>query len=218
MRRASAFGVALVAVAAMAAPAAAGPLGYGLRFGANFSDLRGDFATLADPAMKVGTEGGLFVDYAVSPDLALQLDVDYVTKGATFKSEETDNTGNTIGTLNSKLQLRYVELPLMVRMTVRPWGAGAPAPYLIGGPTLSIKLDGTFEHDGVTGLADQDVSGDMNDFLWGVTGGLGMRFPTETLGLAVEARYRTDFGDLWDVDDNYQSINHGLSVTFLISR
>jgi len=218
MKRAAAFGMALIAAAAMAAPAAAGPFGYGLRFGANFADLRGDFAEIANPTMKVGTEGGLYVDYAISPDLALQLDVDYVTKGAAFESVETDNVGNPIGTLDSKLQLRYVEVPLMVRATVHPWGAGAPAPYLIGGPSLSIKLDGTFENDGVTGLADQDVSGDMNEFLWGVTGGLGLRFPTETLGLAVEARYRTDFGDLWDVDENYQSINHGLSVTFLISR
>ena len=217
--RTSVAAIALCGLAlAPAAPAAAGTLGYGASLGANLADFRGDFAELTDPQMKAGFEGGLHLDYAISRELAFQLGAVYVNKGATYESELTDNVGNSLGTAKSKVQLDYLEVPLLLRATFEPWGVGALHPYLIAGPTLSFTLDGKFDFDSAIGLDDSDLRGDMNDYLWGITAGGGVRFPTSAVGLAAEVRYRTDFGDLWDVSDNYQSINQGVSLTLVVSR
>ena len=165
--------------------------------------------------MRLGFEVGAFVDYTLTPDLAIQLDADYVGKGATLESEETDASGNPLGTIDTHLEFEYIDVPLMLRATFRPWGAEGLRPYLIGGPTMSILLHGEVDNDEDIGLSDQDVTDDMKGLLWGVTGGVGLGYSS---GFGVEARYRSDFDDLWDIDDNFDSINHGYSLTFVLSR
>ena len=78
-------------------------------------------------------------------------------------------------------------------------------------------LSGEFESD-VAGFPDQDFRDDMKDTIWGVTGGLGLRYPLGGFAVGAEGRYRTDFSDLWDIDDNLESIQQGWSLTLVLSR
>ena len=221
----SVAGAFVVLVLAAAAPARAamvtegggGRIGYGVRIGTNLADLRGDFAEIIDPSMKTGLEGGAFLTYRLAPSVALRLEGDFVEKGGSFESEATDDTGNPIGVIDSELEFEYIEVAPLLDVSFQPWGAGGVSPYLVGGPTLSFALSGEFESD-FPGFPEQDLSDDMKDTIWGVTGGLGVRYPLGGFSVGGEARYRTDFSDLWDIDDNLESIQTGWSLTLVLSR
>ena len=208
--------VAILLTSWVCGVATAGPWNYGVRMGANAGSIHGDFADISDPKTRIAFDGGVFASYDLNATLALQTEINYVNKGATFEAVATDPGGNPIGEADVDLKLHYVEIPLLVKATFHPWGATGMAPYLIGGPTFSFAAGGEVDAD--VDDADSDIGDDMMPLLAGVTGGLGVRFPTQLIGLAAEARYRTDFDDLWDVSDNLESINHGVSFTLVFSR
>lgn len=202
----------IAAVCAATARADAGSFHGGLRLGLAYTNIHGDLPDLAGPESQTGLVVGGFAEYQVVPSLALEVDALYTQKGARFVSEATDPAGNPIGIVETHLRLNYLEVPLLVRLSL-PLEAPI-TPYLIGGPTVAFALSGKFESNN----GDGDLSDDMEAIDLGVTGGLGARFGRGPVRFAVEARYGTGFNDLWDLTGNLDSINDGYSFTLGITR
>lgn len=213
MRR---FGVvcAAVVVGVMSAEmqADAGPWRFGARAGVNLATIRGDFADFVQPKMQTGLAAGGFVEHALVPQVAFELDVLYLQKGFQIESEGTDQQGNPTGIQTTHLRLQYLEVPVLIRLSLPSWGAVAP--YVIGGPTAGFALGGKFEGFG----EEADVGDDLKKVDFGVTGGLGARFGSGPVHVGIESRYGTSFGDLWDLTGNLESINQGFSFTASVSR
>ena len=207
------LGVVAFAVMAGVAPAHAGPWHVGVRVGAALADLRGDLPDIADPEMKPGLAAGGFVTREFGPGIQLEVDALYVQKGATFELETADTEGNVV-TDESDVNLNYLEVPVMLRFDL-PTG-GVMRPYLIGGGTVNFALSGRIE--AALGQPELDIKDDMKPVLAGVTGGLGLRMDRGTFQVALEARYGTEFEDLYDLDDNLESINQTVTVTLALSR
>jgi Outer membrane protein beta-barrel domain len=186
----------------------------GVRLGIDYADLRGSFADLANPKGKLGAAVGGFVDQDIAPALGLELEALYVQKGGTFESEETDDAGNVLGTIKNDLKLAYLEIPLLLQLRMTTHGQATP--YLVGGLTFGIPLSASVERG--FGLSDQDIKGQLKSPIAGFTGGLGVRIDTPQGRLALEARYGTDFGDLYDVNNNLESINQAYFLTLALSR
>lgn len=200
-----------------AAPAQSAGWHTGLRAGINAASIRGDFADIAGPNRKMGLVVGGVVENEFSPGVAVEANLLYVQKGATFESEYTDYTGQPLGVFESHLNLEYLEVPVLVCISLPALGSATP--YLIGGPTVGIALRGRIKNEVPRfNPSEADVTDDLENVDLGVTGGVGLRFGQGRYRYAVETRYGTGFQDLWDFQDNLESINQGISVTFAVSR
>jgi hypothetical protein len=184
------------------------PWHVGAQVGLSSTNIHGDLPDIAHPDYKLGFQGGGFVEYARGR-VALDLELTYVQKGAVFTSELTDSQGNFVGLMESRLQLNYLEIPVMVRV---PLPIGAVESSAVIGPTLGVGLGAKVESDDPS-APSRDLSGDLEPLDLGGTIGLGARFGSGPNRLLVEARYFTGFSDLWDLSGNLGSINHGFGLT-----
>ena len=193
-------------------PAHAGMVHYGVRAGVNLATIGGDFADVVDPKTKTGLSAGGFVSLSPAPMLGLEMDLLYVEKGFKTVAQTTDDSGNPTGTQDAFLRLRYLDVPLMAKVTLPAFGVITP--YLIAGPNLGIGLSAKAEAGGETA----DLSDDLEKLDWGATGGLGVRWGAGPMSLGLEGRYGRSFSDLWDIQGNIESINQGFMITAWASR
>jgi outer membrane protein with beta-barrel domain len=196
----------------LAGPAHAVPVHYGARLGANLATITGDFADLSNPKTKTGLAAGGFVSVSPAPLLGIELDLLYVEKGFKVQGIATDPSGNPIGTTEGFLKLQYLDVPLLAKISLP--SMGAVSPYVIGGPNLGIGLNAKFEGGGLS----HDFTSDLQKLDWGATGGVGVRWGAGPMSLGLETRYERSFADLWDIQNNFESINQGWMITAWASR
>jgi hypothetical protein len=202
--------VALLALALLL-PSAAGAMGIekGVKAGANLASIHGEFADIADPKGRAGFVGGAFVAFGFAPDLAIQVEGLFSMKGAKFVSQRTDEDGNLLGTFDTFENLSYLEVPVLLRGTLLRTAPVQPMYYL--GPTVGIRLGGKLEGD-VPGLRAQNLT-ELKAVDFGVALGAGAGFKVGGRKVLTELRYTTGFSDIWDVEDNLESINDVFSLT-----
>ena len=195
----------------LAHTARAQPLHYGLRGGVNLANIRGDFADLINPDMKPGVAVGGFATVALAPMLALEMDALYVQKGFKVTGTAAGQSGDVVGVSDVRLELQYIDVPLVAKLSLPSWGGVSP--YLVAGPSLGFGLSAKQKGFGAT----VDLSG-LKDVILGGTAGGGVKLGAGPVAFGIEARYQTDFSDLWDIDDNAESINSGVAITGWVAR
>jgi len=137
--------LAILAIAAFAGllvlpkPAAAG-VQIGLKAGASMArptgaDAQDPLATLKD---KVGFQGGLFLAVNFSRIFAIQWEVLYTMKGATYVALDDSYT--------DKLYADYIEVPLLLKLRIPTPGL---QPFVFAGPSVGFKLREKWEQNGV---------------------------------------------------------------------
>ena len=203
-----------VVLIALPAVAWAMPVHLGARLGLSLSNIHGEFADFVSPDNKLGFQGGGMIEIPAGP-IGVALELNYVQRGFVTTQQEADDTGNPTGTIDSRLNLSYLEVPVLVRAPL-PLG-GAWQPYAVLGPSFGFALAATAETD-APGYADLDLSDDMKPVDMGATAGLGVYIGRGPVRLAVETRYFTGFSDLWDISGNIESINHGFGFTVGVVR
>ena len=165
----------------------AGPLaGKGVRAGLTVANLRGELADLMGTDRRVGFAGGGFLRIDVRGRVGLQTELLYTMKGATTQMDLTDQSGNLVGTATTTYQIDYLEIPVLLRVTVG--GAGPVQPSLLLGPSLGVKLRSRLAYDG----PGPDMSGDLNqvkDTDFGLVGGVGLEFGHTPARMLLDARY-----------------------------
>jgi hypothetical protein len=191
------------------AAAPANPWHFGAQTGLALTNIHGDLPDIANPDYKSGFQGGGFVEYAPGP-VAIDVELSYVQKGAIFKGITTDDQGNVLGSYDSRLELSYLEVPVLARVSLPLEGAVVPCAVI--GPTFGFALDAKETSD-APGFQSRDLSDDLQSVDEGATVGLGARIGRGPTRWLVEARYFTGFNDLWDLSGNLGSINHGFGLT-----
>jgi hypothetical protein len=160
--------------------------GKGVRAGLTVANLRGDFADLVGTHRRVAFAGGGFLRVHFPGPGALQTELLYVMKGATTKIEVTDQSGTSLGTGTITYQLDYVEIPVLLRVTLG--GAGSVQPSLLLGPSLGVKVRSRLAYDG----PGPDMSGNLDqveDTDFGLVGGLGLELGHAPARMLLDARY-----------------------------
>ena len=160
--------------------------GKGVRAGLTVANLPGDFADLVGTDWRVGFAGGGFLRINVPGGVGLQTELLYTMKGATTQVDLTDQSGNVVGTATTTYQVDYLEIPVLLRVTIG--GAGPVQPSLLLGPSLGVKLRSRLAYDG----PGPDLSGDLNqveDTDFGLVGGVGLEFGHTPARMLLDARY-----------------------------
>ena len=203
--------VAALFALALLVPAAAGAVSIekGVKAGVNLAGFHGEFADIADPQNKLGLVGGAFIAFGFAPDLAIQVEGLFSMKGAKLTSERTDESGSSLGTFDTFVNLTYLEVPVLLRGTLLRTAVVQPMYYL--GPTIGISLGGSVSSD-IPGARDYDLT-DLKAVDFGLALGAGAGFKLGGRKVLTELRYTTGFSDLYDIKDNAESINHVFSFT-----
>jgi hypothetical protein len=153
-------GVILAALVVAARPASADGVGVGAKFGPLFPSVSGEaFTTFKN---RTGWMGGIWFGSSTAGDVGVQAEIMYAKK-------------NVPDALGRDIDLRYLELPVMLRINVGP--SNRVGGYIIAGPAFDVNLRS--ELNGV------DVGEQYEGLDLGLIGGAGV----EITRFLVEARY-----------------------------
>lgn len=181
------------------------PLTIGVKGGLNFSNYLGD--DLDDTDAKTRGNVGIFLKYDVSPQFALQPEVNLSWLGAEEGISDFDPSG-TYGTDGDvSLKQTYLSIPVLAKYQFQT-NSGL-VPNVFAGPVLSFSVDDEYEFD--TNTTDdegdlEDIGLDTNTTQFGLELGAGLQYGI----FMLDARYHWG---LTDVYDDYDASNSA----FLIS-
>ena len=181
-----------------------------VRVGVDAATLGGDIDQLFEPELRFGFTGGLHLTLPLSPVFGLETGVDWRMKGTHSEYEVTGTEGGVF-TYELDVDLRYVEVPLLV--TVSPTPVSPVRPVFALGAAFAFPVSGEARFTEAS-IPDQDLRDDMKDVDVGVQGGVGMLFPLGGRSGRLDLRYTHGLSDLYDLDDNVlESMNRAFSLT-----
>jgi hypothetical protein len=183
---------AVALLAAAAAPAAhAQGLRFGVKAGANLSNLSGDLVNQDQYKNRFGFQGGVMLNFGLGDILSIQPEVLYSQKGFKYADQQITSP---IGTFRNTGNVRYdyLDVPILVR--VRAAGVffevGPQYSYL-----MNVSTDRTQTLNGNTignaGSGTSDLSNVKRNEL-GYVGGLGYQASN---GVMLGVRYSGAFTD-----------------------
>jgi hypothetical protein len=182
--------VALLATAAAPAAHAQG-LRFGVKAGANLSNLAGDLVSQDQYKNRFGFQGGVMLNFGLGDILSIQPEVLYSQKGFKYADQQITSP---LGTFRNTGNVRYdyLDVPILVR--VRAAGVffevGPQYSYL-----MNVSTDRTQTFNGSTvgnaGSGTSDLSNVHRNEL-GYVGGLGYQASN---GLMLGVRYSGAFTD-----------------------
>lgn len=138
-------GAAAFAALAAASPAAAqAPISMGPIVGLNFADVSGDdFADeFGDTSSRLGFAIGGFAEFGLSEMVSLRPELVYTQKGTEFEA----------GGVEARVELDYVQLPVLAKVMFGAGGAG-PRFNLLIGPAFGFSAGCSFDIDAPLVLA-----------------------------------------------------------------
>jgi hypothetical protein len=204
MKKTAMLAAALLATAAVSS-AQAQDVRFGLRAGANYSNLAGDIKNESTYNNKAGFLGGVLVNVPVTSDgfFSVQPEVLYSQKG--FENKPTEYTGllDYKQQREGKVNYNYLDVPVLLRINAGGFIAEA-------GPQYSYLLSSSNETKTTTtpALGDapttteaqnkNDVSG-LNRNELGYLAGVGYQADN---GVSLSLRYNGAFSDFVKSDNN----------------
>ncbi|MDO7886730.1 porin family protein [Hymenobacter cheonanensis] len=181
----------LLAVAAAPAARAQSVL-FGLKAGANLSNLSGDLVNQSQYNNRFGFHGGVMVNFGLANDLiSIQPEVLYSQKGFKYADQSYTVLGNTYRNTGS-VRYDYLDVPVLVRLKVSGvfFEVGPQYSYL-----MNISTDRTQTANGnVVGTAGSGTTNldNVNRNELGYVGGLGFQ---SSQGFLLGVRYNGAFTD-----------------------
>lgn len=195
-------------------PASGGGWHIGGVAGVNSATFGGEFGDIVDPDPRNALTAGVRIQRDLAGPWALVTGMVYAPKGGSSEGQLTDPLGNPGGTYTSEWQFRYLEIPLLAKLS--PSAGTGIRPFLLAGPSVGISMGGRFV-SGIGRPFDQNLH-DFRPFDLGIAGGAGLEFPIGGGTLGLEARYTGGLFDLYDLDDNAESRNSVFSFVMFVQR
>ncbi len=161
--------------AAAQKPFTPGLTGKGIKAGLSVANFTG--ADASGFSSKTGFAFGGFLEFSLSPSLALQPELYYVMKGA------------SVSPLSIKLS--YLEVPVLLKMTIPTAGQISPNFYV--GPFFSVMLSADASANGQSA----SVSDFFNSTDVGLTVGAGIGFPVTRGKITIDGRYDLGLTKPW---------------------
>jgi opacity protein-like surface antigen len=180
---------------------------FGVKGGLNLANISGD---VEDNSSKIGFNVGGFVEIKVSDKFSVQPELLFSTQGT--KEEYSENFGGSTINYTDKLNLSYLNIPVMAKFYVAEkfsLEAGPQVGFLLSANAKSEATDGT---DSLS--EEEDVKDAFESIDFGLNFGAGYDF---TSNLSVGLRYnlglsniaKTDSGDDYKISNNVFSVSLG---------
>ncbi len=180
-------------LAGAVAPAAhAQSIRFGLKAGANLSNLAGDLANQSQYNNRFGFHGGVLLNFGLANDLvSIQPELLYSQKGFKYADQSYTVLGNTYRNTGN-VRYDYLDVPILVRLKVSGvfFEVGPQYSYL-----LNVATDRTQTYNGgVVGTAGSGTTNldKVNRNELGYVGGVGFQ---SSQGFLLGVRYNGAFTD-----------------------
>lgn len=182
---------------ALTVAATAQNLTLGVKGGGSFSQLKGDYtyqssSYLNNPPVSSFTYGG-FANYRLTSFLSVQTEINYLTQGFKFETQEGIIGGNT----NGKATFNYIQIPILAQISYSSKvklfaNAGLSANFLISGGSFSYHVWGS-QYPPVNNDYHLNIKSDFNKVTLGFVGSAGVSYDiTPTIGILGEFRVGYD--------------------------
>lgn len=191
MKRLSCVLLAVAVVCSVASVSNAG-MAYGLKAGVSLSHVN---AQLFDTDNRTGFVGGVYGTFDLSPMIGVQPELLYVRKGAKLFSTNVTIGGFTFGSVGSTLDVDYVEIPVLLRLS-----APNPGPIdlrLLAGPVVSFKMAEKISTTGLIGVSLDSDQVKTSDFGLAVGGAAAIK--NGSLRVVAEGRYTFGLSNISDL-------------------
>ena len=214
------FSVMIAAMSSMIlTPASAQPVGIGVKGGINFSNLSDDFnmgfGRIAFSS-KTGIVVGGYFNIRLLPVITLQPEVLYTEKGGDLSyAESSENIIVFRVPLNGSLNLKYIEVPVLIRARVPVPGI---SPTVYAGPTIAFNIESTLDSGpvpNIDGFSEIDIEDYIKSMDFGFIVGAGLDFSTPVLQFNIEARYTLGLTDIDDSDEFNSSARNNVASIIL---
>ncbi len=190
------FSLILTIVLLLTSTSVATEMSFGFKAGLALSNQDFDYQTDIgfDPDYRTGFQGGAFAEFALTPNVSVQANVQYVPAGLKAEAEETteaypEGTGKI---LTIKPRIDYLSIPVLLKAGVP---SGQVRPFLIAGPRVNIKV-------GMDRSYMSPVYEYLKDMSFGVTVGAGTELQVSPkVALLFEVTYSPDLTNIFDVDE-----------------
>jgi opacity protein-like surface antigen len=200
----------------VATAAAETKLELGPKLGLSAATMTGDELEAApgaswEPGYIPGGIIGAFASFALTDKWAIQPEVLYSQKGSNF--EEVVSWGDTARTSTIRIELQYVEVPVLVKFTIPQTGRFQP--FFYAGPVVafntssSVKFETIVEGDGKKLYHGDDYSGNIHNAKSVIiegTVGVGVEWKLGSNVLSFEGRYTRSFGSVFEDVDDFDAI------------
>jgi hypothetical protein len=158
-----------------------------------------------NPSQTSNSRTGLIIggvmDIGISPTIAVTGGLRYVMKGF-----QVTNQGVTFTD-----KLNYLEVPVLLKVK---FPLTEVKPYLIGGPTLGIRVSASEEQSNGQQTADVDASSAYESIDFGLLFGGGLDFAIAAkTGLFIQAGYGFGLSNIWKQTTNATVKNYGIQIT-----
>ena len=182
---------------------------FGVKVGANYSNLSGDLTDEDANQSKVGFLAGITANFPLSSDnfVSIQPELLYSQKGYQFQKDEV-TIDNARYEFKGKRNFNYLDLPVLVKINAGPifFEAGPQASYLLGirdNREVTLIGSGTDTKDW-----DKVEKDNLSELEIGYVAGLGFQAP---MGIGVGLRYNGSINALAK-EDNDELVNGRHSV------
>lgn len=167
---------------------------FGIRAGANLSNLAGDLTDDSRFNNKLGYHAGLTANFPIVEDFfSIQPELLYVNKGFKNNEENFERNGARI-TREGSVNFNYLELPVLARINAGPL-------YFEGGPQASYLLgirDNT-DQTPVVSTGNRISPEGLNRFELGYAAGIGFGMPN---GISAGVRYTAGLANILNDNNN----------------
>lgn len=184
----------------------------GLNGGLNLGMLNGDDADLdnTDTDMRMGFTIGVFGEFVIFPIITLQPEFRFTQKG------ETVNSGNSLLNGTWKIELAYLEIPLLAKVY---FPVEFPTkPFVFAGPFMGLNItantDNIYQVGPFNFDAGSNLDEDINTIEGGVVVGGGVRHSFDKAMLSAEIRYTQGLSETFD-NSAFKDVFTG-TLSFLI--
>ncbi len=178
-------------------------LNYGFKGGLNFATFGGSDAREAKSVTKF--QFGTYVKYSLPVLFGFQAEALYSMKGAQAKT--TDDAGNN---WTISYNLDYLEIPVLVQLSI-PLAVPVPVtPYIEVGPSLGINLSSKAKLETVGFSQEQDIKNDMTSTDFGLALGFGLDILKK---FGVNLRYTFGFNTIDNTADPADLKNSLIALT-----
>ncbi len=189
----------------------------GPKAGLNIATMTGNLVdTLAagatpDAGYMVRGVVGVFVAFTLSDKWAIQPEVLYAQKAG--KWELVNTQGVITATTSQKIELEYVEIPVLLKFTILQ--TGKLQPFLYAGPAIavraasSVKLEAIADSSGTKIRHDTYYSSNIHNAKSTITEvimGAGFEWKLGSTRLTFEGRYTRSFGTLFDDVTDFDAV------------
>lgn len=172
--------VTALALLALAVPGLSAQTTFGLRGGVTVSSVELDLGETFDDSNRTGFTGGVFVDFAGSGLLGLQLGAQYTQKGAELEIDDVVDD----------LTLNYLEIPAVLKLGIP---LGGLKPSLLGGVALGFQASCDAAE-----AWEADCEEDVKSVEWSGVLGADVVLHLGGPSLWVDGRYHFGLNDLSD--------------------